>query len=165
MSESPAWVRRFGWFVTGAMAICLMAGHASAQIFATCVADNGQRVRVPVYLSHTGDIARSRAAPISRIFIDPAFQRLSPAAQHLILSHECHHAVHTYINEDQADVYAGKLMYLGGYSRDVTMKAAREVMSRGTTSGHSDPAVRIASIMRGFDEAAADSKNRPRHSD
>lgn len=159
MPGSRILVRRLACFLIGCALLCLTAEHSSAQLTTTCITDSGQRLRVPVYFTHTGDIARSRAAPISRIFVDPQFQKLSPAAKHLILSHECHHAMHTYINEDQADVYAGKLMYLSGYSRELTMKAAHEVFSKGTTYGHSIPAVRIASIMSGFDEAARDSRS------
>ncbi|HEX4231781.1 MAG TPA: hypothetical protein VHZ07_24145 [Bryobacteraceae bacterium] len=125
-----------------------------AQTTAACLADNGQSVNVPIVVARSPDVARATHYPRPLILVDPAFERFSQPAKTLILSHECHHVTHSYVNEDQADVYAGRLMYLAGFSAEVTEEAAKEVFRfSNATNGHSLTIVRIRSITKGYLEA------------
>jgi hypothetical protein len=138
-------------------ALALAGGMTSgmAQTTAACIAENGQSVNVPIVVARSPDVARATHYPWQLILVDPVFERFSQPAQTLILSHECHHVIYPYVNEDQADVYAGRLMYLAGFSEDVTLDAAKEVFRFGNaTNGHSAPLVRIRSITKGYSDAA-----------
>jgi hypothetical protein len=143
------------------LTVCTLAiiGGASsgiAQMTATCLAENGESVTVPIVIAPSAaDVARATNYPRRLILVDPAFERFSLPARTLILSHECHHVTHSYVNEDQADRYAGRLMYMAGFSAEVTEDAAKEVFRLGNTNhGHSLPLVRIRSITKGYADAA-----------
>lgn len=138
-----------------ALAILGGAAPAIAQATATCLAENGRSVDVPIVIASSSDVARATSYPHPLILVDPGFQHFSHPARVLILSHECHHVTHSYVDEDQADVYAGRLMYMAGFYADVTVEAAKEVFRSGKTmSGHSLPLIRIRSIARGYSDAA-----------
>jgi hypothetical protein len=138
-------------------AVAIAGGTTSGitQMTATCVAENGQFISVQIVVARAPDVARATSYPRPLILVDPAFEHFSQPARTLILSHECHHVTHSYINEDQADVYAGRLMYLAGFSADVTEEAAKEVFRAGDAAkGHSLAVVRIKSITKGYSDAA-----------
>jgi hypothetical protein len=142
-------------FTICAIAIAGGATSAHAHTTATCLAENGQSVSVPVVVARSPDVARATHYPRPLILVDPAFELFSQPARILILSHECHHVTHPYVNEDQADVYAGRLMYLAGFSAEVTEEAAKEVFRlSNATNGHSLMIVRIRSITKGYLDAA-----------
>jgi hypothetical protein len=126
-----------------------------AQVTATCLAQNGQSVDVPIVVAISSDVARATSYPRPLILVDPDFQHFSQPAKTLILGHECHHVTHSYVNEDEADVYAGRLMYIAGFSADVTVEAAKEVFRFSiATKGHSLPLIRVRSISKGYSDAA-----------
>jgi hypothetical protein len=137
-----------------------LCSSGQAQTAVPCLSESGEKVLVPLYYTHPGDdIAKTTPLPNPAIYVDPAIQTFSSAAQMLIFNHECHHATHTYINENEADVYAGMLMRKNGVSSGVTRNAAEEVF-RWTVAnnGHSIPAVRVALVMEGYsatDESGA----------
>lgn len=141
------------------MAVIVFVSHSSlkAQTAVRCLSESGENVLIPVIYTHPGDFAKTRTLPNPAIYVDPAIHSFSSVAQMLIFNHECHHATHTYINEDEADVYAGTLMYKNGVSSDRTKAAALEVF-RWTTAnnGHSVPAVRVELVMNGYAAAAGD---------
>lgn len=137
-------------------ALAILGGPTSsiAQATATCVADNGRPVRVPIVIARSADVARATHYPHPLILVDPAFLQFPQPARKLILSHECHHATHSYVNEDEADVYAGRLMYMAGFSEDATVNAAKEVFRfSDATKGHSLSLIRIRSVIKGYSDA------------
>ena len=136
--------------------LAIAGGTASgvAQVTASCIAENGRPVKVPIVVAPSAEVARAIYNPRPLILIDPAFLQFSQPAKRLILNHECHHATRPYVNEDEADVYAGKLMYMAGFSEETTVIAAKEVFrSSCETKGHSSSLTRIRSVMRGYSDA------------
>lgn len=137
-----------------AVAFCLvLCPSGRAQTAVPCMSESGDKVLVPLYYTPPGDdLAKTTPLPNPAIYVDPAIQTFSSSAQMLIFSHECHHATHDYINEDEADVHAGVLMRKNGVSPKVTREAAEEVFHwTVANNGHSIPAVRVASVMSGYD--------------
>lgn len=140
-----------------ALVLAMLGGtdQGIAQVTTTCLAQNGQPVDVPIIVAISSYVARATSYPRPLILVDPEFQHFSQPAKSLILGHECHHVTHSYVNEDEADVYAGRLMYIAGFSADVTVEAAKEVFRfSNATKGHSLPATRVRSIAKGYSDAA-----------
>jgi hypothetical protein len=132
----------------------------SAQTAVPCLSEAVDKVLVPVVYTHPGDFARSSTLPHPVIYVDPAIQNFLSDAQMLIFGHECHHATHSYVNEDEADVYAGRLMRMSGKSREETRAAALEVFRWTTTNnGHSIPATRVQLVLEGYSSGESKGAN------